>query len=71
MSFTLKKTLNVWIIDPANTLAKKTFQIVKYKTLMHALLFLPLRETDPSRDENDIIVGGTRYRNRINMTLGK
>lgn len=71
ISFTLKKTFNVRRIDPVNTLTKKTFHIVKYKTLRHALRFRPLREIDPSRAENDIIVGGTRYINRINMTLGK
>lgn len=59
MSFTLEKTRNCRIIDPVNTLTKKTFQIVKYKTLQHALFFLPLREMDPSTAENSIMVGGT------------
>lgn len=59
------------MMDPDKTLTKKTFQIVKYKTLMLALLFLPLREIGPSTFENNIIVGGTVYINNINITLGK
>lgn len=71
MSLTLEKTLNCLIMDPERTLTKKTFQIVKYKTLMHVLLFLSLRETFPSIVENSIMVGGTAYRNNIRITLGR
>lgn len=61
MVLTLDIAFNCPIMDPDKTLTKKTFQIVKDKTLMHALLFLPLCETDPSTVENSIIVGGTAY----------
>ena len=71
MSFTLEKTFNWLITEPVKTLTKKTFQIVKYKTLQHALLFLPLREIDPSTAENSIMTGGTIYRAKIKTTLGR
>lgn len=71
MSFGLEIAF-IWLMtEPERTLTKKTFQIVKYKTLQHALFFLPLREMDPSTAENSIIVGGTVYKNNIKMTLGR
>lgn len=70
-SLTLEKTLHWLIKDPEKTLTKKTFQIVKYRILQHALFFLPLREIEPSTAENNIIVGGTVYRNKIKITLGR
>jgi hypothetical protein len=71
MSFTLEKTFNWLITVPDKTLTKKTFQIVKYKTLQHALFFLPLREIDPSTAENSIMAGGTVYKAKIKITLGR
>lgn len=71
MSLTLAKTLHWLIRDPEKTLTKKTFQIVKYRNLQHALFFRPLRDIEPSIAENNIIVGGTVYRNKIKITLGK
>lgn len=71
MSFTLEKTFNWLITEPVKTLTKKTFQIVKYKTLQHALFFLSLREIDPSIAENSIMIGGTIYRAKIKTTLGR
>jgi hypothetical protein len=71
MSFTLEKTFNWLITDPVKIFTKKTFQIVKYKTLQHALFFLPLREIDPSTAENSIMVGGTEYRAKIKTILGR
>jgi len=47
------------------------FQIVKYKTLKHALFFLSLREIEPSTEENRIITGGTAHKNKTNITLGR
>lgn len=70
MSLTLKKTF-IAMTDPEKILTKKIFQIVKYKTLMHALFFLPLCETDPSTVESSIIVGGAVYINKIKTTLGR
>lgn len=55
----LKILKNLSITDPETMLQKKTFQMKKYRTFMHALLFLPLREIEPSILENSIINGGT------------
>jgi hypothetical protein len=44
---------------------------VKYKTLQHALFFLPLREIGPSIAESNIITGGTQIKNKTKITLGK
>jgi ribosomal protein S7 len=71
MSFTLEKTFNWLITDPVKILTKKTFQIVKYKTLQHALFFLSIREIGPSTAENSIMVGGTVYKAKIKITLGR
>ena len=70
-SFTLVKTVSWSITVPVKILTKNTFQIVKYKILQHALCFLALREIKPSTAENSIIIGGTAYKNRIKITLGK
>ena len=59
------------IMVPVKMFAKKTFHIMKYRSLMQALNFLPLRETEPSMVEKKSISGGAMYRNNINMTLGK
>ena len=59
MSLTLEKTFNCLITEPDKILTKNTFQIVKYKILMHALFFLILRAILPSRVEKNIINGGT------------
>lgn len=67
----LVKTESWLITDPAKTLTKNTFQIVKYKTLTHALFFLSLREIEPSTVEKSIIIGGTAHKNKTNITLGR
>lgn len=64
-------TFSWMMTDPDKRLTKNTFQIVKYRTLMHVLFFLALREIDPSTVENIIINGGTVYRNRSKTTLGR
>lgn len=70
-SVTLEKTESWLITEPVKTLTKNTFQIVKYKTLQHALFFLSLREIEPSTAENSIIIGGTAHINKTNITLGR
>jgi hypothetical protein len=45
--------------------------MLKNKILVHALVFLPLREIDPSIDEKRIISGGTVYKDSNRTTLGR
>jgi hypothetical protein len=45
--------------------------MLKNKILVHALVFLPLREIEPSIDEKRIIRGGTVYRDSNRTTLGR
>jgi hypothetical protein len=52
-------------------LTKKTFQTVKNRIFKQALLFLPLREIDPSIEEKSIISGGPVYKDSIRTTLGR
>jgi hypothetical protein len=56
---------------PDTILTKNIFQIKKYSTLQQALLFLSLWDVGPSNVENNIIIGGTVYRNICRMTLGR
>jgi len=71
MSFGLEKTLSWLSTDPDRTFTKKTFQMLKKRIFKHALLFLPLREIDPSIEEKSIINGGTVYRDSSKVTLGR
>lgn len=57
--------------DPDRTFTKKTFQTLKKRIFKHALLFLPLREIDPSMEEKSIINGGTVYKDSNKVTLGR
>lgn len=45
--------------------------MVKTIIFKQALLFLPLREIDPSIDEKSIISGGTVYKESNRTTLGR
>jgi hypothetical protein len=71
MSFGLVKTFSWLSTDPDRTFTKKTFQMLKNRILQHALLFLPLREIDPSIEEKSIINGGTVYKDSNKTTLGR
>jgi hypothetical protein len=71
MSLGLEKTLSWLSTDPDRTFTKKTFQMLKKRIFKHPLLFLPLREMDPSIEEKSIISGGTVYRDNSKVTLGR
>jgi hypothetical protein len=71
MSLGLVKTFSWLSTDPDRTFTKKTFHMLKDRILQHALLFLPLREIDPSIEEKSIINGGTVYNDSNKTTLGR